>query len=115
MEDLIFAYKVAKHVKSNAIVLANNKQTLGIGAGQMSRVDSTKIAIMKYKQFFNNKSFVCASDAFFPFTDNLQRLLKLKCTGVIQPGGSINDEKIINYANKKNTSLYFIRNRVFKH
>ena len=115
LDDLIFAYKVAKHVKSNAIVLVNNKQTLGIGAGQMSRVDSTKIAIMKYKQFFKDKSFVCASDAFFPFTDNIQRLLKLKCVGVIQPGGSINDNKIINYTNKKNASLYFVKNRVFKH
>jgi phosphoribosylaminoimidazolecarboxamide formyltransferase/IMP cyclohydrolase len=115
LNDLIFAYKVAKHVKSNAIVLVNNKQTLGIGAGQMSRVDSTKIAIMKYKQFFKDKNFVCASDAFFPFTDNIQRLLKLKCAGVIQPGGSINDNKIINYTNKKNASLYFVKNRVFKH
>ena len=115
LDDLIFAYKVAKHVKSNAIVLANNKQTLGIGAGQMSRVDSTKIAIMKYKQFFKYKRFVCASDAFFPFTDNIKRLLKLKCVGIIQPGGSINDNKIISYANKKNASLYFIKNRVFKH
>jgi phosphoribosylaminoimidazolecarboxamide formyltransferase / IMP cyclohydrolase len=115
LDDLIFAYKVAKHVKSNAIVLANNKQTLGIGAGQMSRVDSTKIAIMKYKQFFKYKSFVCASDAFFPFIDNMKRLLKLKCAGVIQPGGSINDDKIIGYANKKNASLYFVKNRVFKH
>jgi phosphoribosylaminoimidazolecarboxamide formyltransferase / IMP cyclohydrolase len=115
LNDLIFAYKVAKHVKSNAIVLVNNKQTLGIGAGQMSRVDSTKIAIIKYKKFFKDKSFVCASDAFFPFTDNIQKLLKLKCAGVIQPGGSINDNKIISYANKKNASLYFVKNRVFKH
>jgi phosphoribosylaminoimidazolecarboxamide formyltransferase / IMP cyclohydrolase len=115
MNDMIFAYKVAKHAKSNAIVLANNKQTLGIGAGQMSRSDSTNIAIMKYKRFFKNKSFVCASDAFFPFTDNLKKLLKLKCKGVIQPGGSINDDKIINYATKLNSSLYFIKYRVFKH
>jgi len=115
LNDLIFAYKVAKHVKSNAIVLANNKQTLGIGAGQMSRVDSTKIAIIKYKKYFKSKSFVCASDAFFPFTDNIQKLLKLKCAAVIQPGGSINDNKIISYAIKKNTSLYFVKNRVFKH
>ncbi len=115
LDDLIFAYKVAKHVKSNAIVLVNNKQTVGIGAGQMSRVDATKIAIMKYKQFFKYKFFVCASDAFFPFTDNIQRLLKLKCLGIIQPGGSINDNKIISYANKKNASLYFVKNRVFKH
>ncbi len=115
LNDLIFAYRVAKHVKSNAIVLVNNKQTLGIGAGQMSRVDSTKIAIMKYKYFFKDKSFVCASDAFFPFTDNMLMLLKLKCDGIIQPGGSINDKKIISYANKKNASLYFVKNRVFKH
>ncbi len=115
IEDMVFAYKVAKHVKSNAIVLASNKQTLGIGAGQMSRLDSTKIAIMKYKNFFENKSFVCASDAFFPFTDNIKKLLKLNCKGVIQPGGSINDNKIINYATKLNASLYFIKYRVFKH
>ena len=114
-DDLVFAYRVAKHVKSNAIVFANNKQTLGIGAGQMSRSDSTKIAIMKYKLSFKNKNFVCASDAFFPFTDNIQKLLKLKCVGIIQPGGSINDNKIISYANNKNTSLYFVKNRVFKH
>ena len=115
VDDLIFAYKVAKHVKSNAIVLAKNKQTLGIGAGQMSRLDSTKIAIMKYRQFFKERSFVCASDAFFPFTDNIQKLLQLKCSGIIQPSGSINDKRIISYANKKNVSLYFVRNRVFKH
>ncbi len=115
LDDLIFAYKVAKHVKSNAIVLAKNKQTLGIGAGQMSRVDSTKIALMKYRQFFKDKRFVCASDAFFPFTDNIQRLLKFRCSSIIQPGGSKNDNKIISFANKKNASLYFVNNRVFKH
>jgi phosphoribosylaminoimidazolecarboxamide formyltransferase / IMP cyclohydrolase len=115
IEDMLFAYKVAKHVKSNAIVLASNKQTLGIGAGQMSRSDSTNIAILKYKNFFKNKSFVCASDAFFPFTDNIKKLLKLKCKGIIQPGGSINDKKIINYAKKLSASLYFIKYRVFKH
>ena len=115
IDDMIFAYKVAKHVKSNAIVFANNKQTLGIGAGQMSRLDSTRIAIMKYKDFFKNKNFVCASDAFFPFTDNIQKLLKLKCDAIIQPSGSINDNKIINYAKKHKTSLYFVKYRVFKH
>ena len=115
LDDLIFAYKIAKHVKSNAIVFAKNKQTIGIGAGQMSRVDSTNIAIMKYKQFFKNKSFVCASDAFFPFTDSIQKLLSLKCVGIIQPSGSINDNKIINYAKKNNASLFFVKNRVFKH
>ena len=115
INDMVFAYKVAKHVKSNAIVLASNKQTIGIGAGQMSRSDSTNIAIMKYKNSFKNKNFVCASDAFFPFTDNIKKLLKLKCKGIIQPGGSINDNKIINYAIKLKASLYFVKYRVFKH
>jgi phosphoribosylaminoimidazolecarboxamide formyltransferase/IMP cyclohydrolase len=115
LDDLIFAYKVAKHVKSNAIVFARNKQTVGIGAGQMSRLDSTKIAILKYKDTFNHKNFVCASDAFFPFTDNIKKLLKLNCKAIIQPGGSKNDNKIIEYAIKNKVSLYFINNRVFKH
>ena len=115
IDDLLFAFKVAKHVKSNAIVLAKNKQTLGIGAGQMSRLDSTRMAILKYKDFFKNRSFVCASDAFFPFTDNIKLLLKLKCTGIIQPSGSKNDHMIIEYAIKNKASLYFVKNRVFKH
>ena len=115
IEDLIFAFKVAKHVKSNAIVLANNKQTLGIGAGQMSRLDATRVAIMKYKDFFKNKKFVCASDAFFPFTDNIKLLLKNKCIAIIQPSGSINDIEIIDYAKKNKLPLYFVQNRVFKH
>ena len=115
IEDMIFAFKVAKHVKSNAIVLANNKQTFGIGAGQMSRLDSTKIAIMKYKDFFSNKKFVCASDAFFPFTDNIELLINLKCSAIIQPSGSLNDEKIISFAKKNHIILYFVKNRIFKH
>ena len=102
-------------MKSNAIVLAKNKQTLGIGAGQMSRLDSTRMAILKYKDFFKNRSFVCASDAFFPFTDNIKLLLKLKCAGIIQPSGSKNDHKIIEYTIKNKASLYFVKNRVFKH
>ena len=115
LEDLIFAYKVAKHVKSNAVVLVKNKQTVGIGAGQMSRLDSTRMAILKYKDTFNHKNFVCASDAFFPFTDNIKKLVKLNCKAIIQPGGSKNDNKIIEYAIKNKVSLYFINNRVFKH
>jgi phosphoribosylaminoimidazolecarboxamide formyltransferase / IMP cyclohydrolase len=115
MDDLIFAFKVAKHVKSNAIVLVNDKQTLGIGAGQMSRLDSTRMAIIKYKDFFKNRAFVCASDAFFPFTDNINLLLKLRCKAIIQPSGSINDNKVIKFAKTKKTSLYFVKNRVFKH
>lgn len=115
LDDLVFAYKVAKHVKSNAIILASNKQTMGIGAGQMSRMDATRVAIMKYKDFFKNKKFVCASDAFFPFTDNIQLLNKYKCVSIVQPSGSKNDSKIIDYAKECNLSLYFIGKRVFKH
>ena len=81
----------------------------------MSRLDSTRIAILKYKDFFKNRTFVCASDAFFPFTDNINLLLKLKCRAIIQPSGSINDDKIIEFAKAKKTSLYFVKNRVFKH
>jgi len=112
---LVFAYKVAKHVKSNAIVIVKNKQTLGVGAGQMSRYDATRIALMKYNDFFNKKKIVCASDAFFPFTDSIKLLKKNNCIALIQPSGSINDKKIIEYANKQGIQLYFAPNRVFKH
>jgi len=115
VEDLLFAFNVAKHVKSNAIVLANNKQTLGIGAGQMSRFYSTRLALMKYKEYFSSKKFVCASDGFFPFTDNIKLLKKNNCSAIIQPLGSKNDQKIINFANENKISLYFTKNRVFKH
>ena len=115
LDDLIFAFKVAKHVKSNAIVFAKNKQTLGIGAGQMSRFDSTRMAILKYNDYFKKQKFVCASDGFFPFIDSIKLLLKLKCDAIIQPSGSKNDEKVISFAKKNNASLYFIKNRVFKH
>ena len=113
LEDLIFALKVCKHVKSNAIVLAKNKQTVGIGAGQMNRADSTNIAIKKRNT--KNKKFVAASDAFFPFTDNIKKLIKNKCEAIVQPSGSINDKKIIDYAKKFKLPLYFINYRLFKH
>ena len=115
LEDLVFALKVAKHVKSNAIVLAKNKQTLGIGAGQMSRIDSTNIAIKKKLLNFKKIKFVAASDAFFPFTDNIMKLSKNNCTAIVQPFGSINDKKIIEYANKKKLPIYFTKFRLFKH
>ena len=113
LEDLLFAFKVCKHIKSNAIVIAKNKTTLGIGAGQMSRVDATKLAISKINK--NKKGFVTASDAFFPFTDSIKVLHKKKCIAIIQPKGSINDKKIINFANKHKISLYFSKLRHFKH
>lgn len=113
--DLLFAFKVCKHVKSNAIVLVNNKQTIGIGAGQMSRLDATKLAINKINKNNKNKKFIAASDAFFPFTDSIKILIKNKCTSIVQPKGSINDKKIIEFANKYKLALYFTKYRLFKH
>lgn len=114
-EDIVFAFKVVKHTKSNAIVLVKNKQTLGIGAGQMNRFDATRIALMKYNDNFKIKDYICASDAFFPFTDSLKILFKNKCNCIVQPSGSINDKKIIKYADKNNIKLLFSKIRVFKH
>ena len=115
IDDLVFSIKVAKHLKSNAVVLSKNKQTLGLGHGQTNRVDALKFAIKNMRTNFKNKNFVCASDGFFPFTDSITLLRKNGCKTVAQPSGSINDRKIVNYANDKNISLYFIKNRLFKH
>ena len=115
MVDMLVSMLTAKYTQSNSVVFAFNGQTTGIGAGQMSRMDATRVAIMKYKDFFKNKKFVCASDAFFPFTDNIQLLNKYKCVSIVQPSGSKNDSKIIDYAKECNLSLYFIGKRVFKH
>ena len=114
-EDLLFALKVVKHLKSNAIVLANNKQTVGLGHGQTNRFDAIKSAIKNKKNYFKNKLFVCASDGFFPFTDSLALLNKSGCNVVGQPFGSKNDQKNIAFAIKKGISLYFTKNRLFKH
>ena len=114
-KDLIFALKVCKHVKSNAIVLAKNMQTIGIGAGQMSRVDSTKIALLKSDKKFKEKGFVAASDAFFPFNDSIKLLINNNCKSIIQPKGSINDKKVIDLVNKNKISLFFTNQRFFKH
>jgi phosphoribosylaminoimidazolecarboxamide formyltransferase/IMP cyclohydrolase len=115
IDDLVFSFKVCKHVKSNAIVLAKNKKTLGIGAGQMSRIDATKISLLKTLATNKKNGFVAASDAFFPFVDNIKLLLKNNCNAIIQPQGSINDNKIINFANNNNLPLYFSSYRFFKH
>ena len=115
IEDLLFAFKVVKHLKSNAIVLVKNKKTLGIGSGQMSRVDSTRLAIMKIKDNKKINKFVCASDAFFPFKDSIELLKKNNCIGIIQPSGSINDNIIRKFASKNNMFLYYTKKRVFKH
>tara|TARA_B100000989_G_scaffold207443_1_gene157188 strand:+ start:3471 stop:4388 length:918 start_codon:yes stop_codon:yes gene_type:complete len=115
LDDLIFSLKVVKHLKSNAIVLSQNKQTVGLGHGQTNRVDSLHFAIKNKNIYFKDKSFVCASDGFFPFSDSINLLDKNGCKVVGQPNGSINDKKIVSFANKKNISLYFIKNRLFKH
>ena len=115
IQDIIFATKVAKHLKSNAIVLAKNKQTIGIGSGQTNRIDALTSAVKRMKKNFNYKNFVCSSDGFFPFTDSINYLNKNNCKIIAQPSGSINDKKIIEFALKNKISLYFLKNRLFKH
>ena len=115
IDDLIFSIKVAKHLKSNAVVLSRNKQTLGLGHGQTNRFDALNSAIKNMNKYFKTKSFVCASDGFFPFTDSIKLLNKNGCNIVAQPKGSINDKKIISFSIKNKISLYFTKNRLFKH
>ncbi|KKW17335.1 MAG: Bifunctional purine biosynthesis protein PurH [Candidatus Magasanikbacteria bacterium GW2011_GWA2_50_22] len=116
--DMLFAWKVTKHCKSNAIVLAHNGATVGLGLGQTSRVGSVKIAIAQAMKQFNNvavKQFVCASDAFFPFRDSVDELAKAGVTAIIQPGGSKNDGEAISAADEHNISMAFTGIRVFRH
>ncbi len=113
LNDMIFAWKVVKHVKSNAIVLAKDSATVGIGAGQMSRVDSVKIAIMKSNGRSNGS--VLASDAFFPFPDDVEEAAKGGIKAIIQPGGSKRDQDVIETANKFGIAMVFTGVRVFKH
>ena len=115
VNDLIFSLKVAKHLKSNAIVLSRNKQTLGLGHGQTNRVDALYYAIKNMNKYFKKGTFVCASDGFFPFVDSINLLNKNGCNAVAQPGGSINDKIIISFSIKNQISLYFTKNRLFKH
>jgi phosphoribosylaminoimidazolecarboxamide formyltransferase/IMP cyclohydrolase len=118
--DMLFAFKVCKHVKSNAIIYVKNKKTIGIGAGQMSRVDSAKIASQKnseMKQTKENslKDSIVASDAFFPFPDGLLVTISSGATAVIQPGGSIKDAEVIKAADEAGISMIFTGTRHFKH
>ena len=113
MKDLLFAWVVAKHVKSNAIVYARNGESLGIGAGQMSRVDSSKLAAEKARQPLEN--CVMASDAFFPFRDSIDTAAEKGISSIIQPGGSIRDEEVIQAADEHNISMVFTSIRHFKH
>ncbi|MHB8580984.1 MAG: bifunctional phosphoribosylaminoimidazolecarboxamide formyltransferase/IMP cyclohydrolase [Ignavibacteriaceae bacterium] len=116
LEDLFFAWTVAKHTKSNAIIFVKDKTTLGVGAGQMSRLDSVKIAFMKAKEHgLDLCGSVAASDAFFPFADSLLEIISCGATSVIQPGGSVRDNEVIEAANKNNISMVFTGIRHFKH
>ena len=115
-ENLIFAFNICRFVKSNAIVLASNKATVGIGSGQPSRLDSCQIAIDKMNKFTNTKNnLVAASDAFFPFVDGIEKLIQSGVSAIIQPAGSIRDKEIIKFANATNTVLVFSKTRHFKH
>lgn len=113
--DLLFAWKACKHVKSNAIVYAKNGQTVGIGAGQMSRIDSARLGADKGNRFLGCKDSVVASDAFFPFADGLELCIKSGVTAIIQPGGSRNDAQVIKAANKARITMVFTGIRHFKH
>ena len=116
MKNLIFAFNICRYVKSNAIVLASNETTTGIGSGQPSRLDSCQIAINKMKKFTNtNDDIVAASDAFFPFVDGIEKLVQSGVTAVIQPSGSIRDKEIVNFANETGTILVFSKTRHFRH
>lgn len=116
MDDLMFAFTVAKHVKSNTIVLARGGATVGIGAGQMSRIDSTRIACWKAKEAgLDTKGCVLASDAFFPFPDNVEMASEAGITAIIQPGGSIRDDEVIAAADKHGIAMVFTGIRHFRH
>ena len=113
MEAMKFAWKVAKHVKSNAIVFARPGRTVGVGAGQMSRVDSVKIAVMKAQEPLAGT--VVASDAFFPFPDGVEEAAKAGATAVIQPGGSVRDADVLAVADKLGLAMVFTGLRHFRH
>ena len=116
LNNLKFAWVVCKHTKSNAIVLCKDLKAIGVGAGQMSRIDSAKIAVSKAKEHGHNiKNAVAASDAFFPFSDGIEELLENGITAIVQPGGSVRDEEVINAANKNNITMLFTGIRNFKH
>lgn len=120
---MLFAFKVAKHVKSNAIVYVKDGATAGIGAGQMSRVDSARIAAAKAEdaartaglEFPLTHGSVVASDAFFPFADGLMAAIEAGATAVIQPGGSMRDDEVIAAADEANIAMVFTGMRHFRH
>ena len=117
LAEIQFAFNVSKYVKSNAIVLCNNLSTIGIGAGQPSRLDSCKIAVQKAKKFQSSKikNSIAASDAFFPFADGINILIKAGIKTIVQPGGSIRDQEVINAADKAKVKMIFTGIRHFNH
>ncbi|KFE34040.1 bifunctional phosphoribosylaminoimidazolecarboxamide formyltransferase/IMP cyclohydrolase [Thioclava atlantica] len=123
LKDLLFAWKVAKHVKSNAIIYVKDGATVGVGAGQMSRVDSTRIAARKAEDMMDacglaetpTKESVVASDAFFPFADGLITAAEAGATAIIQPGGSMRDQEVIDAANERGLAMVFTGMRHFRH
>jgi phosphoribosylaminoimidazolecarboxamide formyltransferase/IMP cyclohydrolase len=123
LEELAFAFRVAKHVKSNAIVFAKDRATVGVGAGQMSRVDAARIAVRKAADAAHaagspeplTKGSVVASDAFFPFTDGLLVAIEAGATAVIQPGGSMRDDEVIRAADEHGIAMVFTGTRHFRH
>ena len=116
MGDLLFAWKVAKFAKSNAIIYAKNNQTIGVGAGQMSRVYSARIAVIKAQDAnLEVAGSVMASDAFFPFRDGIDAAAESGIAAVIQPGGSIRDDEIIKAANEHGIAMVFTGMRHFRH
>ncbi len=122
-KDMAFAFRVVKHVKSNAIVFVKDGATVGIGAGQMSRVDSARIAVSKASEAAKaagldrplTEGSVAASDAFFPFADGLETIVAAGATAVIQPGGSMRDEEVIAAANEHGLAMVFTGARHFRH
>jgi phosphoribosylaminoimidazolecarboxamide formyltransferase/IMP cyclohydrolase len=123
VRDMLFAFTVAKHVKSNAIVFAKDGQTAGIGAGQMNRRDSARIAAMRAAEAAEAAGLpqslavgsACASEAFFPFADGLIQAAEAGATSVIQPGGSIRDAEVIEAADAAGVAMAFTGVRVFRH
>ena len=123
LADLLFAWKIAKHVKSNAIVYVKDGATVGVGAGQMSRIDSTRIAARKADDMAQAAGLaqspaigsVVASDAFFPFADGLLAAAEAGATAIIQPGGSMRDDEVIAAADAAGLAMVFTNQRHFRH
>jgi len=116
MEDLLFAWKVVRFVKSNAIVFVGGGTTLGVGAGQMSRIDSARIAAAKAREAGLSLDGSCAaSDAFFPFRDGLDAIVDAGARCIIQPGGSVRDDEVIAAADERDVAMVFTGMRHFRH